>query len=278
MQRSIVTICNSGYATLLEPWIQAIRKLTNLPIFVLCLNGYTPSQRSEGGLNFIRVNPSGNPFPIDLPDHACAEKMRIFEHLPAEVGQILFLDLDLLVLRAFWDDDNFFDKSNRQIIACPDLFVGYKEKMEDEFKPYDPSFRMKFNSDGSYHYFNTGVFFASRQAHQVLFRQFLAVWEDYVARLSTYPSIFDQNMFNYCFIKYGLDVCSMPVLNNCLRQYEVQTIVDGQILLNGQAVNVYHFNGGDCLKKLERWREMTRRLEESRGSAQSQRGSDGAAA
>lgn len=237
----------------------AIRKATNLPIFILCLNGYLPSRQT--GLNFVQADPAGNPFPKELPDHACAEKMRVFEHLPQTVEQILFIDLDVLVIHPFWDDGDYFKKSRRRLVMCPDLFVGYKEKMETEFQPYDPSFRMKFNADGSYFYFNTGVFFASRQTHGPWFRQFLDVWKDYVAKLSMYPSIFDQNIFNYCLIRYTLEVFQMSVLNNCLRQYETQKIVDECILLNGQTVNAYHFNGGDSTKKFERWCDMVHRLE-----------------
>lgn len=259
MKRSIVTICNADYATLLEPWFAAIRRTTNLPIFILCLNGYIPPRQT--GLKFIRVDSAGNPFPENLPDHACAEKMRVFEHLPQMIDQVLFIDVDVLVINSFWDDGDYFERSCRQLVMCPDLFIGYKEKMEAEFQTYDPSFRMKFNLDGSYFYFNTGVFFASRQMHGPWFRQFLGIWKDYVSKLSTYPSIFDQNVFNYCLIRHGLDVHQMPVLNNCLRQYESQTMAAGRILLNGKPINAYHFNGGDSAKKLERWRDMVCRLE-----------------
>jgi len=261
VKRAIVTICNADYATLLPFWGAAIQRVTNLPIFVLCLNGCMPPR--QAGLRFIQVDPSGNPFPENLPDHACAEKMRIFNHLPQAIDQVLFLDLDVLIISPFWDDGEFFNRSRHQIVMCPDLFVGYKEKMEAEFQSYDPSFRMKFNPDGSYFYFNTGVFFASRQMHEPWFRQFLDTWEDYVVKLSTYPSIFDQNVFNYCLIRYVQNVHQMPVLNNCLRQYEKQTISDGRLFLGDQAVNAYHFNGGDSKKKLERWHEMVRRLEAS---------------
>lgn len=257
--KAIVTVCNANYSLLLSYWSVAIRKVTNLPIFVLCLNGHVPMEQSN--LKLIKTDSAGNPFPENLPDHACAEKVRVFEHLPQAVEQILFLDLDLLVMYPFWEKGDLFEESRTKLVMCPDLFVGYKEKMEVEFQPYDSLFRMKFNPDGSYFYFNTGVFFASRSAHQQLFRIFLETWQGYVDKLSMYPSIFDQNIFNYCLIKYGVDVLQMPLLNNCLRQYEKQAIVGGKITLNGQVVNAYHFNGGDSVKKLERWREMVQKLE-----------------
>lgn len=259
--KAIVTVCNANYSPLLSYWSVAVRKVTDLPIFVLCLNGHVPMEQSN--LKLIKTDSVGNPFPENLPDHACAEKVRVFEHLPQEVEQILFLDLDLLVMYPFWRNNDLFEKSRTKLVMCPDLFVGYKEKMEAEFRLYDPLFRMKFNPDGSYFYFNTGVFFASRSAHQQLFRLFLEIWKNYVERMSTYPSIFDQNIFNYCLIRYGVNVFQMPVLNNCLRQYEKQEIVDGKIMLNGQIVNSYHFNGGDSSKKLERWQEMVQKLEKS---------------
>jgi len=267
VKRSIVTICNEDYAPLLKYWSTAVQRVTDLPIFVLCLNGFTPSENEN--LRFIQVNPRGNPFPKNLPDHACAEKMRLFEHLPHEIAQILFLDLDVLVINSFWDDGHFFGMSRYQLVMCPDLFVGYKEKIEAEFQPYDSSFQMKFNPDGSYFYFNTGVFFASRQAHESWFHQFLNTWSDYVAKQSMYPSIFDQNVFNYCLIRYGLSVHQMSVLNNCLRQYEKQMVKDGRILLNGQTINAYHFNGGNSAKKLERWQKMLSQMGGTHDNSQS---------
>ncbi len=262
----IVTICNTGYAGLLGPWLLAIRGLTKLPISVLCLNGFTPNSSLD--CQTIEVSASGNPFPSDLPDHACAEKLRLFEHLP-EADRVLFLDLDVLVLRNFWDQNPFFNLCEGSMVIVPDLFVGYKEKMEEEFRPYDPEFRMRRTSDGGYHYFNTGVFFASRNSHANWFHHFLIVWRDYIAVTGNRPSIFDQNMINYCLTRYQLPVTTMPTTHNCLRQYEKQTVSAGKLWLNGQEVCAYHFNGGDGIKKLERWQSMLAELVVNNGSAES---------
>lgn len=262
MRSMIVTICNASYSGLLEPWSAAIHQLTELPVTVLCLNGYRPT--SGLPCQLVEVVEEGNPFSKDLPDHACAEKLRVFEHIP-KADRILFLDVDVLVLRPFWEQSSFFDVCGSQLILAPDLFVGYKEKMEDEFRPFDPNFRMRYTEDGGFFYFNTGVFFASRGAHAEWFRRFLRTWKDYLAKTGKRPSIFDQNMINYCLNRYALPVQPMPVTNNCLRQYEEQVISAGRLLLNGQEVNAYHFNGGDGAKKLERWRVMLNELEVSRG-------------
>jgi len=257
---AIATVCNKEYSPLLKYWLSAIRKVSNTSIFVLCLNEYNSKYK---GINTIKVNPIGNPFPLDKSDHACAEKIRLFKFLPKEINSILFIDVDILILKPFWEEENFFSISRNKLVICPDLFVGYKEKMEEEFRPYDPNFRMKFKTDGSYFYFNTGVFFSSREKHEDWFGRLLCIWKDYVDKTLSYPSIFDQNVFNYCLIKDSMDIFDMPIINNCLRQYQTQHIDRGKILLNNQVVNAYHFNGGDALKKLRRWKNLLLKMETS---------------
>lgn len=260
MSNAIVTICSRNYEPLLDLWISSLRPLTSLPLYVLATHDFVPATPSS--VIVLPINPSGNPFPSDLPDHVCAEKLRIFEHLPHDVSRVLFIDVDVWVFQPFWCIHGLFDLENA-LCMCPDLFVGYKERMNDEFQPYDPCFEMQFNSDGSYRYYNTGVFFALRSVHASWFSKFLETWYDYVTQMARYPSIFDQNIFNYCLIKYGIKVQPMPVLNNCLRQYESR--IDGAgLTLNGQLINAYHFNGGDARTKHARWLELRAKLESVR--------------
>jgi len=174
--------------------------------------------------------------------------------------------VDVLVLRAFWKLEPYFAISDSRLVLTPDLFVGYKEKMEEEFQPFDPDFRMRYTEDGGFFYFNTGVFFASRETHATWFSRFLETWKDYLSTTGKRPSIFDQNMINYCLIRFDLSVHPMPVTNNCLRQYETFSIEDGRPTLNGEEVNAYHFNGGDGDNKLERWRDLLRRMEGRHGA------------
>src|SRR3989344_583824 len=256
--RAIATICNRDYAGLLEYWLGALQKISDLPVFVFCIDGFSPSL-PENAVQ-IMVDATTNPFPVNTPDHVCAEKLRLFEHLPPHITQVLFLDVDILVQHPFWKSEDYFSISEKMIVMCPDLFVGYKEKMESEFQPFDFSFKMKYNHDGSYFYFITGIFFASRTAHAEWFSKFLKTWTEYVKVIGKYPSIFDQNIFNYCLIKNNLPVYQMQTVNNCLRQYENQTVEGEELLLNGKIVNAYHFNGGDGLKKLKRWEEMLSKL------------------
>jgi len=255
----IATICNKEYSPLLKYWLSAIRKVSDTPIFLLCLNGYSPNNYKE--VSVIKVDSAGNPFPFDKPDHACAEKTRLFKFLPKKVDSVLFIDIDIMVLRPFWEEENFFGISHDKLVMCPDLFIGYKEKMEEEFRIYDPNFHMKFKPDGSYFYFNTGVFFSHREKHEDWFGRLLSIWKDYIDKTSSYPSIFDQNIFNYCLIKDSISVFDMPITNNCLRQYQTQYIEGGKLLLNNQVINAYHFNGGDVIKKLERWQNILLKME-----------------
>lgn len=256
--KALVSICNFSYSKLLRLWYSAIRKMSDIQIYVILLNEFVPENIS--GINFISANPGGNPFSPELPDHACAEKLRFFRHLPQEINSVFFLDIDVLALQNFWDNTEYFEASKRYLVMCPDQFVGYKEKMEEEFRLFDPAFRMKFNLDGSYFYFNTGVFFANRKLHEKLFSQILDVWQKYVSSQGRMPSIFDQNIINYCLIKYGVNVLAMPIQNNCLRQYGA-VIQNGKLILNGKSVKTYHFNGGDGEIKYSRWMDLLDRLE-----------------
>ncbi len=256
--RAIVTICGGSYRILLNRWLERLRRFTDLPIFVLLLGQTEIDCAVECQL--LRVDPSGNPFPEQSSDHACAEKQRIFKHLPHEITEVLFIDIDVLVLSDFWSSEGYFSKSQDALVAAPDLFIGYKEKMECEFQPFDPAFRMKFFSDGRHYYFNTGVFFASRQRHEMIFRRCLETWARYVSKVGRYPSIFDQNVFNYCLITFNVPVKPMPVQNNCLRQYS-KAIQNRKVFHDNSEVLVMHFNGGDAQTKLARWLEFEQTLE-----------------
>ncbi|TRZ51975.1 hypothetical protein D4S03_04195 [bacterium] len=255
--QTIVTVCNKDYQTLLPLWLGEVRLVTAMPVTVLALAGTETNSISD--CTVIPIDPAGNPFPADMSDHACAEKLRIFHHLPKDVEEVLFLDIDVMVLNDFWTGANYLRSSRRSFIAAPDLFVGYKEKLEAEFQPFDPEFRMKYFSNGQYFYFNTGAFFASRTAHSRLFAESLKVWSEYVSLTGKYPSIFDQNVFNYCLIRFGVNVIPMPIQNNCLRQYN-PVWVGGRLQLQGKTVNAYHFNGGNAEVKLRRWQELNQHL------------------
>jgi hypothetical protein len=254
---TIVTICTKDYEPLLPLWLGRIRAITPLPVTVLAVGATIVHPALD--CTIIPINPSGNPFPPGTPDHACAEKLRIFDHLTQEVEDVLFIDVDVLVLNDFWTGSGYFDHSRQALIAAPDLFVGYKEKMEEEFYPFDPNFRMKHFPNGGYFYFNTGVFFAARSAHANLFSRFLEVWIRYVRSTGKYPSIFDQNLINYCLITFNTEVAPMPIQNNCLRQYN-PAVFEGSVLLHGRTVNAYHLNGGTAETKLSRWHDFAKQL------------------
>ncbi len=252
--KAIVTITTESYAPLVPLWHERLRHFTSIPCYLLVI-GDGLADFNLPGVKVVRVNPWNNPFDQSTPNHACAEKLRIFHNLPQNVKQVLFIDVDVMVLNEFWND-SLFDATRAHLVVSPDHFVGYKEKMEDEFRPFDPSFRMRYLSSGEYAYFNTGVFFASREAHSRHFDSCFGVWRSYVEVLGRPPSIFDQNVFNYYLISRRVPVLPMPVNNNCLRQYPY-VLRDGQLTLSGQPVNAFHFNGGNGPVKLKRWLEMS---------------------
>jgi len=252
---ALVTVCTESYAPLASLWLERMKQLTQLPIFVVCVGDWTYDFVDA---TVILADAPTNPFPAATPDHACAEKLRVFRHLPKEIDQVLFVDTDIMVINSFWNDD-LFASSQTQLMIVPDHFVGYKEKIEDEFRPFDPAFKMKFLPTGEYFYFNTGVFFASRQAHESRFEECLEVWRSYVKTLGRLPSVFDQNVFNYYLISRGVGVSPLPLQNNCLRQYS-HVIKEGRLFLDNLPVNAFHFNGGEGKIKLERWLQLQRLL------------------
>lgn len=251
--RAIITICNKGYEALLPLWVDRMLSLTKTPIYILLLDSDITKFR-DAECNYVYVWNEWNPFPKGWPDHACAEKLRIFQHIPSDINEVLFLDLDILLINNFWDKSNYFSLSETNFIACLDLFVGYKEKMEAEFWEFDPGFKMKYLPDGNYHYFNTGVFFANRNTHFGLFATFLSDWEKYVQLTWHFPSIFDQNMINYCLIRYEIQTIALPLQNNCLRQYE-KSFENNIYIMNGLPINALHFNGWTAELKVSRWHE-----------------------
>lgn len=253
--KAIVTICNQPYAPLATYWLRRIQKTTDLPVFIIRIGDW---EADLPGVAWIPTEPSTNPFPPDMPDHACAEKLRVFRYLPREVSEVLFIDVDIMVFNRFWEERHF-ELAHTHLLMVPDRFVGYKEKMEEEFCPFDPSFRMKFLPSGEYSYFNTGVFFASRSAHESHFEECLKVWRSYVSTTGRLPSIFDQNLFNYYLISRNLAVLPLPLQNNCLRQYS-HVVHNGRLFLDDLPVDAFHLNGGEVEVKLIRWEDMERML------------------
>lgn len=256
--KAILTICNKWYEILISLWVDRMLLLTKTPIYIFLLDSDILKHR-ENECNYIYVWKEWNPFPVDLPDHACAEKLRIFQHIPNNINEILFVDLDILVINNFWDNSDYFSMSENNFIACLDLFVWYKEKMEYEFWEFDPNFKMKYLSDGNYHYFNTGVFFANRNTHAELFKMFLSDWVKYVQFTWKYPSIFDQNLINYCLIKYKTQTNILPLENNYLRQYE-KTFENNVYVSKKSIINALHFNWWTSELKASRWNEIIESL------------------
>src|SRR3989344_3575970 len=122
---ALVTVCTESYAPLTLLWLQRMKKLTRLPIFLVCVSRW---RHDFTDATVILAEASTNPFPQDTPGHACAEKLRVFRYLPKKIDHILFVDVDIMVINSFWDD-GLFASSRAQLMIVPDHFVGYKEKM-----------------------------------------------------------------------------------------------------------------------------------------------------
>lgn len=250
--RAIVTLCDGCYQPLLPLWLTRLRILTELPVYIIALPGFSATVHDL--CQIVRVDHTANPMPSGSWEYGLAEKLLVFEHLPTEVTEILFLDVDVLVLGDFWSTGHF-EQCTHSLVICQDFFVGYKEHLEQQFAVFDPSFQMGFYPDGTYRYYNSGVFFASRALHAREFRNCLEVGRAFIQRVGSPPPLFDQSLLNYWIVKTELAVTVMPIENNCLRHYS-PAIQEGKMVLGGKKVNAYHFNGGTPTIKHTRWLQV----------------------
>jgi lipopolysaccharide biosynthesis glycosyltransferase len=247
MEFNVVTIVNYPYLCLLDGWVKRVRSFLNpTAIYVICADD--DSWKSCEGGEFIRLKgPSSHELSISKMHHASALKLFLFDLLPQSVTQCVFLDVDIIALNLV-EPSAFIPPSDELISLVPDYFVGYKEKMESEFRLFDPAFKLKFYPDGRHYYFNLGVFRASRPI-QPMFKSIYKEWDNFIRRIGKPPSILEQNMVNYHLMKNDINVHELPISLNCLRSYSI-VVKGGAVYYNTEPVSLFHLNGSKPREKL----------------------------
>jgi hypothetical protein len=171
------------------------------------------------------------------------------------ISAVLLTDVDVMVLRDFWTAPQYFHHSHSHIVASPDLYVGYKEQMEEEFRPYDATFRLRRVAGDGWWYFNTGVLFISRKCHSEFLASCVTTWLDFISLTGKAPRLWDQHIFNYRITRDRIAILPLSPCNNCLRQYPFVLSQCGPSL-HGEYCGALHFNGGEPQVKHERWLAM----------------------
>lgn len=261
---SITTVATGQYLILVLFFIKSVRFwTTDTPIY-LFVNPAEVQQTvkllklSKCENNVICVGVPPIPYlPDDSAIQGCARKLLVWDFLPQEFTHSIFLDVDTVVVGNLFEElVNVLDISERLLLAR-DSYIGFKEKMEEEFAPLKREWRATFDSNGVRKYCNTGLIVSSRR-DSLFFQEVLREWGKFIELTGESPSIWDQNIFNYCldvnsFSKNWNDVLILDERFNALKEYEIFVDLDNSMIsLAGKPVLLMHFNGGDILMKIAR--------------------------
>lgn len=261
---SIVTVATGRYLFLAPYFIRSIRKREkSLPIFLIV--GPEEIQRAEQLLELSNCSsgviclgiPRIERLPDDEATQGCARKLVVWDVLPDKFSHAIFLDIDTVVIGQLFDEIVKILNITDRLLLARDNYVGFKEKMEEEFAVLDRRWIPGFDGDGKRKYCNTGLMVSKRE-DCVFFEEVLLEWSRFVELTGTNPSIWDQNIFNYCldvgsFSRSWRDVLILDERFNALKEYEVCIDLDrSMISLSGQSPLLLHFNGGDLLTKIAR--------------------------
>ncbi|MCU1284111.1 MAG: hypothetical protein JWO13_461 [Acidobacteriales bacterium] len=256
MKKIITTAVTSNYMLLLPTFwhfcreyggVSALRLLT-LDSERHLLAAYLESTGLADDMELFAM-PVYQNIPLDMASQSCALKLRIWEAMP-DAKQHIFIDVDMLMLT--WPSE-FLETGSSKLFASRDGYIGFKEKMKDEFAFLNEDWSPCFDAEGR-KYANTGLLI-SNPSHALFFANVLHKWAEFFRKSGKPPSIWDQNVFNYCLDlgRFGLSWNGVQLLDasfNSLKEYPNYVNLDlGYLSLNGEAVKLLHFNGGSPLLK-----------------------------
>lgn len=261
----IVTCATKEYRLLLPLFIRTITEIYDISIVIVTLSEDEEALREYvDAFNLprnvkIHALPPIALLPQDAATQGCALKLRVWDVLPPSTYRCLFLDVDIVLVTDICKQINPEILMSSGIIAVRDEYIGYKEKMAEEFAPLGHPWVPHFDADGNRLYCNTGLLISSRH-HALFFAHVLRLWSHFVDHTGNNPSIWDQNIFNYCLdLPSAHSPCTwrdMVVLNpqfNALKEYPIYIDLDrGVTCLKEQPVYALHFNGGNLVAKYAR--------------------------
>jgi hypothetical protein len=246
---AVCTIVSASYVPLFSIWLAGVRRFLPFEVVVLDVSPDRVLSRVRCDCEIIPVR-SRHALSISEAHHATGWKLQVFNALPARYDGVVFIDVDVMCLSVPVTLCAAAARQSANMAMAVDYFVGYKETLEDEMRLFDRNFRVRFFPDGRQYYFNTGVWWAPRITTN-LFEEAFVAWNHYYAATGRLPSIWDQNIFNYVITKSQTAIDELPVTENCLRQYAPSRDKHGHLVVNGQLVNLMHFNGGTVEAKAE---------------------------
>ncbi len=261
---SITTVATGQYLVLVPFFIKSVREWSSEITIYLFVNPTEVElavkflKLSKCEHNVICVGVPPLPYlPDDLAIQGCARKLLVWDFLPPIFTHSIFIDVDTVVVGNLFEElENVLNISD-QLLLARDCYVGFKEKMGDEFAPLEREWRPHFDKNNVRKYCNTGLI-VSRREDSVFFQEVLAEWSKFIELTGKSPSIWDQNIFNYCldvgsFSKCWKDVFILDERFNALKEYEIFVDLDSSMIsLAGEPVLLMHFNGGDLLTKIAR--------------------------
>lgn len=248
---------------LLPLFLQSLLRVTSLEVFLLtdpgCRGRLTEllgAWNLDDKVQVVESRPIEG-VPDDAASQGCALKLVCWEFLPAVIQNVIILDSDVVVLQDFISDVLNPVVQHSRLVLARDSYVGFKERMGDDFailgEPWQPS----FDEQGRRLYCNTGLIGATR-SHRTFFLEVLDTWRRIVALKQCNPPLWDQGVLNFC-LDVGRYLCrwsDVEVLDerfNALKEYDIVLNLDSsQVSLDDQAVTMLHFNGGDIITKYAR--------------------------
>ncbi|WP_145915444.1 hypothetical protein [Geobacter anodireducens] len=258
----VVIVAIGNYILLLPNLIRSILGLNKYVNILIITNStkeaeeYLNVSNIKGNISISQANYI-NELPHDIATQGCATKLAVWRYLDTSVNNALIVDADVVFLRQTEDSIlNINLGQNMQFAAAIDRYVGYKEKIGEEFSWIKQNWVPRY-VNGERLYVNTGIIFASRKVRR-FFENVLSLWKHYIRMIGNNPSIWDQNIFNYC-LDIGTYGCSwenvnvLPVEYNYLKEYDACVELDEHGLLKGDNyIKALHFNGGTLLQKYTR--------------------------
>lgn len=264
MNIAISTAATNDFLVLAPYFIRSVRNYEpTLDIFLFVGEGeerkattYLRQAKCGERVNCIGL-PDISGLPNDDATQACASKLSIWKYLPRSVTHTIFLDIDTVMIGPLVSNLLECLDTTGMMIAARDAYVGFKENMESEFDVLGRAWKPKFDLEGKRKYVNTGLLASSRIHHEFL-SEVLQEWIRFYQIADKNPSIWDQNIFNYCldigeFSMNWNDVLILGEHYNALKEYEIFVDLDlSMVSLAGKQTRLLHFNGGDLLTKFAR--------------------------
>lgn len=261
---AFVTVCLGSHLVMAPLFVRSVRKYyKHIPMYLLTRE--SDIQTIKSLLNLAGLEQEVICVAIaDIPGlymedatQACARKLSFWGALPPKVLRVALIDIDAVLLGDLLGEIGVDRLKSSKMCLVRDSYIGFKEIMGKEFSVLERSWEPIYDALNRRKYCNTGLVISSRH-HQIFFDEVIDMWREFTKRVGTNPSIWDQNVFNYCldlgqFHSTWNEVEILDEHYNTLKEYRIELNLDrGFLLLDNSPVLLLHFNGGDTITKYAR--------------------------